>query len=161
MKTTTKYALAFTTLASFAGVAYAQNSTSQNKAGPPVMGFGMMALENMDADKTGDVTFDEFKKAAGDRFVLADANKDGKVTVEEIAAAIEKMRAERMAKRMINRFDVDGDGALTQAEIETNQQELYALLDKNNDGKLVQEEMKHKRKGGFGRDDKNRQSDNN
>lgn len=56
-----------------------------------------------------------------------------------------------MAKRIIERFDVDGDGAVTQAEIDTNQQKIYALLDKNNDGKLLQDELNHKKKGWFGR----------
>jgi Ca2+-binding EF-hand superfamily protein len=161
MKTTTKFALAFATLASLAGIAHAQNTTGDNKSGQSRFGFGLVALEKMDADKTGDVTFEEFKKAAGDRFVLADTNKDGKVTVEEMAAAIEKARTEQMAKRIIKRFDIDGDGALTQTEIETNQQETYALLDKNNDGKLVQEEMKRGDKGWFGRHGKKHQSDDN
>jgi EF hand len=147
MKTTTKLALAFTTLAAFAGNAHADSSNRKHGGG---MGFGLVSLETMDTDKTGDVTFAEFKKAAGDRFILADANKDGKVTVEEMADAIEKVRVEQMAKRMIKRFDVDGDGAITQAEVDTNQQEVYALLDKNNDGKLVQLEMERKKKGWFG-----------
>ncbi|MGL4491043.1 MAG: EF-hand domain-containing protein [Rhizobiaceae bacterium] len=155
MKTTMKMALAFATLASLAGSAHAQSGpedTDRNKAG---FGIRQVNFEALDADKTGDVSFQEFKKAAGDRFQLADADKDGKVTVEEMAAAIEKTRAEKMANRMIKRFDVDGDGAVTQAEIDTNQQEMYALLDKNNDGKLVEAEMPAKKKGWGGRKDNN------
>ena len=151
MKTTMKLALAFTTLAALAGTVSAENGPGKNMRKQAGMGFGMASLDVMDADKTGDVTFEEFKKAAGNRFVLADTNKDGKVTVEEMAAAIEKIRVEQIAKRMIRRFDVDGDGAVTQAEIETNQQEVYALLDKNNDGKLIEDELQHKKKGWFGR----------
>jgi Ca2+-binding EF-hand superfamily protein len=150
MKKTIGIALAFATLsAALAGTAYADKRDGSPGRG---MGFGMASLETMDADKSSDVTFEEFKKAAGDKFVLADTDKDGKVTVEEMAAAIEKMRAEEMAKRMVTKFDVDGDGAVTAAEIETNQKEMYALLDKNNDGKLVADEMdRPNKKGWFGR----------
>ncbi len=161
MKTTMKLALAFTTLASLAGVAYAENGPGDDKPGHAGWGLGMMSLEKMDADKTGDVTFEEFKKAAGDRFVLADANKDGKVTVEEMAIAIEKMRAQRMAEYLIKRFDIDGDGSLTEVEVSTNQQEVYALLDKNNDGKLVQEEMQRPKKGWFRHKGRHGQQDDN
>ncbi|MGB8818203.1 MAG: acid-shock protein [Rhizobiaceae bacterium] len=154
MKKTTKMALAFVALSTtLAGTALADKRNGGREMG---MGGGMMQpLELADADKNGEITFDEFKKAAGDRFVLADANKDGKVTVEEMAAAIEKMRAEEMAKRMITRFDADSDGAVTLAEIENGQKEIYALMDRNDDGKLVEDELRRmggKHKGfGWGR----------
>ena len=150
MKKTTGMALAFLALsAAVTGTAVADKRHGGGNAGMMGgLGGGMRSLDLADADKNGEITFDEFKKAAGDRFVLADANKDGKVTVEEMAAAIEKMRAERMAKRMIERFDSDGDGSVTLAEIDNGQKEIYALLDRNDDGKLVKEEMPHR--GGKG-----------
>ena len=121
MKKSTKMALAFLALSTTLG---GTALGGQAKPGGRDFGMGghggmMGQLDLADADKNGEITFEEFKKAAGDRFVLADVNKDGKVTVEEMAAAIEKMRAERMAKRMIDRFDADNDGAVTLAEIET------------------------------------------
>ncbi len=113
-----------------------------------MMGGPMMNMDTMDADKNGDISFEEFSKAAGDRFILADTNKDGKVTVEEMAAAIEKMRAENMAKRMIDKFDTNGDGALTQEEITVGQKKIFALMDKNNDGKVIKDEMPRQGKKG-------------
>ena len=143
MKKTTGMAIAFLTLsAALTGVAVAGMKHGGGEFG--MMGGpegAMPGLDMADADKNGEITFDEFKKAAGDRFVLADTNKDGKVTVEEMAAAIEKMRAERMAKRMIERFDADKDGSVTLAEIENGQKEIYAVMDRNDDGKLVADEM--------------------
>ncbi len=160
MKKTTGMALAFLTLsAAVTGAAIADKRHGGGREG--MMGAGMPSMDLADADKNGEITFDEFKKAAGDRFVLADLNKDGKVTVEEMAAAIEKMRAERMAKRMIERFDTDNDGSVTLAEIENGQKKIYALMDRNDDGKIVKDEMprhggKH-HKGGMmdGPDDNN------
>ncbi len=143
MKKTTGMALAFLALSA----AVTGSAMAGKRHGGGEFGMmngpegGMPAMELADADKNGEITFDEFKKAAGDRFILADVNKDGKVTVEEMAAAIEKMRTERMAKRMIDRFDADKDGSVTLAEIETGQKEIYAVMDRNDDGKLVKDEM--------------------
>jgi Ca2+-binding EF-hand superfamily protein len=66
---------------------------------------------------------------------------DGKMTVAEIASEIERMRAERRAQRIVDRFDTDGDGMLTAAEIESRQKKMFALMDRNDDGKVVKEEM--------------------
>ena len=151
MKKSTKMALAFLALStSLGGVAFADK---RDGAGFGMGGHGGMMgrIVQADADKNGEITFEEFSKAAGDRFTLADVDKDGKVTVEEMAAAIEKMRTERMAKRMIDRFDVDKDGSVTLAEIQTGQKEVYALMDRNDDGKLVKDEMPRRGKGHMGR----------
>src|SRR5262249_7851899 len=86
-------------------------------------------------------TFEEFTAVLKSRIGTADANGDGKMTVEEIAAEIERMRAERMAQRIVDRFDTDGDGMLTAAEIEARQKKMFALLDRNDDGKVEKDEM--------------------
>src|SRR5690349_3182386 len=108
MRTSTKLALAFLSLAGVAGgVAYA-NDGRHGHDGPRAM----MRFDRLDADQSGDITFEEFSAMMKSRIGGADANSDGKMTVEEIAAAIEKMRAERMARRLVERFDTDGDGML-------------------------------------------------
>jgi hypothetical protein len=148
MKKSTKMALAFIALStSLGGAAFADKRQGAGFG----MGGMMGRLDLADADNNGEITFEEFSKAANDRFTLADVNKDGKVTVEEMAAAIEKMRAERMAARMIKRFDADNDGSVTLAEIQNGQKEVYALLDRNDDGKLVGDEMPRKGKRHMGR----------
>lgn len=98
-------------------------------------------FERADADSGGDVTFEEFAAAMNKRVGKADVNGDGKMTVAEIASEIERMRAERMARRIVERFDTNGDGVLTTAEIEARQKKMFALMDRNNDGKLVKGEM--------------------
>jgi Ca2+-binding EF-hand superfamily protein len=135
MKKSIKYAVAFMALASAATTAaYAQDGS---RHGPRAQ----MNFDRADADSSGDVTFEEFASAMQSRLGNADANNDGKMTVEEIADEIVRMRAVRQAERMIKRFDTDGDGALTTAEIEARQKKMFALLDRNDDGKLVQDEM--------------------
>lgn len=143
MKKSTKIAVAFMAIAGAAGsVAFAADHKGRHGEGPREMRF-----EKADADSNGDVTFEEFAAAMKSRLGNADADKDGKMTVAEIASEIERMRAERMARRIVERFDVDGDGTLTMSEIESRQKKMFALLDRNDDGKLVKEEMRHGGKG--------------
>ena len=137
MKTSTKIALAFLTLAGAAGAAYAADD-QPGRHGPRA---GMMRFDRLDADQSGDVTFEEFSAVLKSRIGEADKDGDGKMTVGEIAAEIERLRAERMARRIVERFDIDGDGMLTAVEIESRQKKMFSLLDRNDDGKVVKDEM--------------------
>jgi Ca2+-binding EF-hand superfamily protein len=147
MKTSMKLALAFLAFAGLAaGAAFAagpETDAPDGPGGPDGQGGPrtMMRFERMDVDDSGDVTFEEFTAMFKSRIGDADANKDGKMTVEEIATQIERMRAERMARRLIERFDIDGDGALTAAEVESRQKKMFALMDRNDDGKIEKDEM--------------------
>jgi Ca2+-binding EF-hand superfamily protein len=135
MKKSTRIALTFLALAGAAGSVSAAVAQDGRRGGG-------MRFEQTDADSSGDVTFEEFAEAMKRLdFARADADRDGKATVGEIADEIERMRAERMARRLIERFDADGDGALTSAEIESRQKKMFALMDRNDDGKIVKEEM--------------------
>jgi hypothetical protein len=135
MKSSTKIAIAFLTLAGFAGAAYAADEPGRHD---PRAG---MRFDRLDADQSGDVTFEEFSAAMKSRIGEADKDGDGKMTVGEIASEIERLRAERMAKRIVERFDTDGDGMLTATEIESRQKKMFALLDRNDDGKVEKDEM--------------------
>jgi hypothetical protein len=138
MKKSTKLAIAFLALAGAAGsTAYAADG--EGDAGK--WHRGVMRFDRLDADKNGDISFDEFAAAMDRRMGQADADHDGKMTVAEIASEIERMRAERMARRIVERFDANGDGAVTKAEIESRQKKRFALLDRNDDGKISKEEM--------------------
>jgi hypothetical protein len=138
MKTSTRLALAFLTLAGIAGTAaYA----ADDQPGRHGSGAGMMRFDRLDADQSGDVTFEEFSAALKSRIGDADKDHDGKMTVAEIAAEIERMRTERMARRIVERFDTDDDGMLTAAEVESRQKKMFALLDRNDDGKVEKDEM--------------------
>jgi Ca2+-binding EF-hand superfamily protein len=153
MKPTLKIALAFVALSSaLAGAAYAREG-GRHGGGRAGM---MPPIESLDADKNGDVTLEEFTKVANERFAKADTDKDGKLTVAEVAAEIEKMRAEQMAKRMISRFDANDDGVLTAEEAANGQKKMFAMLDKNDDGKIVKDEFPQRMgrhgKGGDGPD---------
>ena len=140
MKNTMKIALAFVALSSaLATTAYARDGQGGRHHGERAGGM-MPPLEMLDANKDGDVTLEEFTKIANERFASADADKDGKLTVAEVAGEIEKMRAERMAKRLISRADANDDGVLTAEEAANTQKKMFAMLDKNDDGKITKTE---------------------
>ena len=176
MKKTTKYALAFAALAGVAGTAaLASDRYGGERWGHHMYGKmhghhmrgddmrrgemrgpgGQMRMGEMfdkaDADKSGDVSFEEFAAAMNSRTGLADADKDGKLTVGEIADAIVKMRAERMAEMMVKRFDTNGDGTLTTEEVEKRQKKIFAMMDDNDDGKVEKSELGKNRGFGFHR----------
>lgn len=148
MKTSIRLALAFLTLAGAATTtAYAEDQPMRHG-----QRGAMQRFDRLDADHSGDITFEEFEAAMKSRIGDADKDGDGKMSVGEIAQQIEKMRSERMAARLVERFDSDGDGMLTLAEIEARQKKQFALLDRNDDGKIVKDELpRHKNRHGDGR----------
>ncbi len=149
MRKTTTIALAFVTFAGLAGgAAIAKDGFGKHRDRSE---RAEQRFERADTDASGDLTFEEFSAAFQERIGGADANNDGIMTVEEIAEEIQRRRAERMARRIIERFDSDGDGQLTTAEVESRQKKLFALLDGNDDGKLEMGEMKRHRPGKHGK----------
>lgn len=74
----------------------------------------------------------------------ADTNNDGVITVEELKAGAEKMRAEHLAK-----VDTDHDGKVSpeerKAAFEKFAEERFTKMDKNNDGALSKDEVGDKR----------------
>ncbi len=106
-------------------------------------------LERFDADKDGEISTEEFQ---GPEQVMTflDANRDGVITEEEamqaakpgagrggIAAITDP--AERW-KRIVQNFDADKDGKLSQEEW-PGSAEKFTELDRDGDGFVVQDEM--------------------
>ncbi|RJT33491.1 hypothetical protein D3227_24990 [Mesorhizobium waimense] len=145
MRKSTKLALAFAALAGAVGTtAYAENNASAKMRDDM-----MMRLDKTMRDSNGTITFDQFSDAMNARLKKMVADNGGKLTVAQLADALEKARYERMAKRIIERYDTRGDGTLTTNDITSRQKKIFAVLDRNNDGKIDKSELP---KGGrFGR----------
>ncbi|MER8462219.1 hypothetical protein [Mesorhizobium sp. M1396] len=145
MRKTTKLALAFVALAGAVGTtAYAENNASAR------MREGtMMRLNKAMKDSNGTISFDQFSDAMNARLKKLVADNGGKLTVAQLAEALEKARFEQMAKRIIARYDTEDDGTLTSDDITGREKKIFAMLDRNNDGKIEKSELP---KGGrFGR----------
>lgn len=109
--------------------------------GPP---RGPFPFEEMDANKDGKVTKDEMTAHREARFTRADTDKDGKLSAAELAAAADEKAKERSAKRaskMIERADKDGDGMLTMAEMTPPRgDKMFDRADTDGDGAISKAE---------------------
>ena len=110
-------------------------------------------FEAMDQNKDGKVTQAEIFSSRKDEFAAADTNGDGALSVEEMAARHEKIRA-RMAERRLQFMDTDGDGAVSAEEFARARHPIMMRLDRDGDGAFSREEidgmmerMKHKAHG--------------
>lgn len=99
-------------------------------------------FERMDTDKDGSISKAEFDAAKKARFTRADANGDGKISLEEMTTEAQE-RAAKHAERHFAKLDKDGDGAVTAEEMEEARPghgDMFAKLDKNEDGMISREE---------------------
>ncbi|HYO94470.1 MAG TPA: hypothetical protein VER33_08150 [Polyangiaceae bacterium] len=94
----------------------------------PGKGGGKM---NADANADGKVTLQEAQTAARARFDKADGNKNGVLTKDELPG-----RAQRMA-----RADANNDGQVTLAEAQAKAQARFVEHDTNKDGVLSGDEL--------------------
>ncbi|MCA1298422.1 EF-hand domain-containing protein [Stappia indica] len=117
-----------------------------------------------DADSSGGVSLEEFKKAYAAEFANRkvrsfqrhDVDGDGKLTKAEFDRRMNRMM-DRMEKRgggkgagrgpdgmgrmgQMQDFDADGDGNVTREEVEAARAKLFADADKDGDGALTLEE---------------------
>jgi Ca2+-binding EF-hand superfamily protein len=101
-------------------------------------------IKHFDKNADGKLELSELPEKMQKFMRKADANADGVITVEELEAGKEKMRAEHLAK-----VDTDHDGKVSpeehKAAFEKFARERFAKMDKNNDGALTKDEIGDKR----------------
>jgi len=120
-------------------------------------GPGLM-FQRADKDNSGTVTLEEFAAMSPLSFTDVDADGDGNINADELAAQMEREMLKRRAERMIERFDTDNDGQVSQAELDSRRQEMFARMDIDGSGAIEQDEMRPmrgdgqrgERRGGFG-----------
>jgi len=143
MRKSTKLALAFIALAGAVGTAaYADEHAGwQRRDRTPTR------LDKALDDAGGSISFEQFSNVMDTRLKKMVADNGGKLTVEQLANALEKERFERMARRIVARYDTKGDGTLTTDDITGREKKMFAMLDNNNDGKIEKNVLP---KGRFG-----------
>ena len=107
--------------------------------GPRQMRMGER-LKEMDADKDGAVTLEEFLGRRTPGFARFDKNNDGVVDAAEFDAAA-KESSDYWIKRYIKRLDADKDGKISKDEFARARKERFAMRDLNEDGRLDLEDM--------------------
>jgi Ca2+-binding EF-hand superfamily protein len=92
-------------------------------------------LKEMDADKDGAVTLEEFLARRSSSFARFDKNNDGFIDAAEFEAAA-KESTDYWTKRFIKRFDADNDGKVSKEEFARGRRERFAMRDLDDDGHI-------------------------
>ncbi|ACT58973.1 EF-hand domain-containing protein [Hirschia baltica] len=126
-----------------------------------------MRFDAADADKSGGVTLEELtaynqsrmdqrkEEMAARHFSRIDKDGDGVASLEEFDNGMRKMSKHKgkskgqwsqkgqkqMRAEMIEKFDADGDGKLSDAEKDAAKRAKFEAIDANSDGKLTSEEI--------------------
>ncbi|MEQ6204059.1 calcium sensor EFh [Sulfitobacter sp. HNIBRBA2951] len=103
----------------------------------------------IDTNSDGEITAAELSAQAAARFAAADVNGDGALTPAEMAATATGKRKEKM----LERFDADKNGSLSEAEIATALEgrmgkriaKRFEKADADKSGSLTIEEMQSRR----------------
>jgi Ca2+-binding EF-hand superfamily protein len=107
-------------------------------------GRGAMMLDQfdaIDADKDGKVTQEELAAHRAAEFAAADTNKDGALSAEELQAHMLAQMLARQSARMIDNMDDDGNGSLSVEEMgEGPMAGNFARIDTDNDGAISKAE---------------------
>jgi Ca2+-binding EF-hand superfamily protein len=119
--------------------AFAQNGPADGGGSPLIM------FDTLDADKDGKVTVAEIEADRAAKVKAADANGDGLMSADELAAMqIAEMteRAKTRAAEMVTRLDADKDGLLSGAELATRHDpaKMFERFDTDEDGAISREE---------------------
>lgn len=116
-----------------AGVGAAQASGDRGFGHGGHRGHGADAQKQADTNGDGIVTVAEVQAKILQRAIGIDANKDGNISVAEMDAHREQMRAERRAARLA-KLDADNNGSISVEEYAAAKSERVAKRDRNGDG---------------------------
>ena len=154
MRTKTKIALAagaagLIALAGFTGLASAHMQGRQGQAMGQMMGLGhggyhgMMGgmAERYDANKDGKISQEEIDQNRTAWLGEFDLDKNGTLSLAEFEKLWLKARRERMV-REFQQFDRDGNGEVTLDEYKVPMAHVVAEMDRNGDGLLGTDDRK-------------------
>ncbi|AKI00728.1 EF hand [Hoeflea sp. IMCC20628] len=120
-------------------------------------GRGMMhqILQKVDADGDGAVTQAEIDAFRSALVSEADASGDGNISIAEFETIYLQMVRNKMVDAF-QRLDEDGDGMVTQAEMDEKFGNVVERMDRNDDGKLDRGDRRGGDRKGHGRDGERR-----
>ncbi|HJL66989.1 MAG: EF-hand domain-containing protein [Rhodospirillales bacterium] len=110
--------------------------------------FGMAdkVFDKFDVDKNGTITKTEIDGVRKNELAKNDANKDGKLSLNEFQTLWTGLMRERMVDHF-QRLDSDGDAVVTEEEIAKPMDRIMSFMDRNNDGSITKDELQRKHRG--------------
>ncbi|MEM9631058.1 MAG: calcium-binding protein [Pseudomonadota bacterium] len=90
-------------------------------------------FERFDVDKDGVITQAEIDEVRAQDFATADADGNGEISLEEFKAEFLNRSNDRMV-RAFQFLDADGDGVVTQEEVDVAANRLFNRLDRDGNG---------------------------
>ncbi len=126
-------------LTGVAGLAAAEYGERHHRDGK---GMGRHIFKTFDQDGDGAITVVEVENQLAKAISEHDQDGSNSLTVEEFKALWLSHTKPRMV-RSFQRLDEDGDGEITQIELEETFIELHARFDKNDDGEVTKGEIRH------------------
>lgn len=111
-------------------------------------------LKKMDADGDGVVTLEEYLKPSEERFAELDTGGTGSLSSAQLVSR-QQAELNYRIKRMLKRYDADGDGKISKEEFQKPARDRFAKRDFNGDGKISDDELPP----GYGRSDRRRGED--
>ena len=139
MQTRTKIIAAATAATVVAGLAFAGQSVAQRAHGG---GMGMLrglgaeqVMREVDTDRDGRITQAEIDAAVNARFARFDADSNGRLSLDEFGALWADI-TRPAAVRAFQFMDPDGDSAITKAEVDERFGRLVQRFDRDGDGAL-------------------------
>lgn len=100
---------------------------------------GEQLLREVDTNGDGRITQAEIDAAVNARFARFDANKDGRLSLDEFQALWADLTRPAMV-RAFQFMDPDGDASITKAEVDERFGRLVQRFDRNGDGALSLED---------------------
>ncbi|MEB8388521.1 EF-hand domain-containing protein [Rhodobacteraceae bacterium KMM 6894] len=107
-------------------------------------------MEKVDADGDGAVTQAEIDTFRASLVEGADVSGDGDISLDEFDSIYLDLTRNRMVDAF-QKLDEDGDGVVTQAEMDKRFGNVVERMDRNNDGKLDRDDRGRRDRKGKGR----------
>ena len=128
--------------AAFGSAAMADRGMGMGMGGGEGRGAMMLdQFDTFDADKDGKITQEELAAHRTAEFAAADTNSDGSLSAEELQAHMLAQMLARQSARMIDNLDNDGNGSLSAEEMgEGPMAANFARIDTDNDGAISKAE---------------------